>query len=54
MFIAAVCDVAFRLVCSPTGSSPKTASKQNAATPSAIATSIRENPFITQRRLIIA
>jgi hypothetical protein len=43
IFVAAVCEVALRFVCTPTGIKPKTAIKQKAPTPRARVTSIREN-----------
>ena len=43
MLLAIVCELALRFVCTPTGSKPRTASKQNAATPKASVTSTNEN-----------
>jgi len=43
ILVAAVCEVAFRFVCTPTGIRPKTAIKQKAATPMAKVNSTREN-----------
>ena len=43
MFVAAVWDVALRVVCTPTGIMPITAIKQNAAIPRASVTSTSEN-----------
>jgi hypothetical protein len=43
MLVAAVWEVAFRFVCTPTGIKPKTAIKQNAAIPIARVNSTREN-----------
>src|SRR4029453_237935 len=54
MFVAAVYEVALRFVCTPTGIRPKTAIKQNAATPSARVTSTSENAAILQLRCLMA
>jgi hypothetical protein len=43
MFVAAVCEVEFRVVCTPTGINPKTAMRQKAETPKARTSSTREN-----------
>ena len=43
MLLTAVCELALRFVCTPTGSKPRTAIKQNAATPKARTTSSKEN-----------
>jgi hypothetical protein len=43
MLVAAVCDVAFRFVCTPTGIRPKIAIREKAAIPRARVTSTREN-----------
>jgi hypothetical protein len=43
MLLAAVCELALRFVCTPTGSKPRTAVKQNAATAKAKTSSIKEN-----------
>src|SRR5436853_7725886 len=42
MLIAAVCEIAFRLVCAPMGNRAKIAIRLTAVTPSAIVTSISE------------
>ena len=41
--VAAVCEVALRFVCTPTGIKPRMAIRQNDATPRASTTSTREN-----------
>jgi hypothetical protein len=46
IFVAAVCEVALRLVWTPTGINPKRATKQIAAIPIARVTSTRENAAI--------
>jgi len=43
MFVAAVCEVAFRFVCIPTGIKPKTAKRQKATIPKARTSSTKEN-----------
>jgi hypothetical protein len=43
MLVAAVCEVALRFVCIPTGIRPKTAIRQKAATPKARTSSTKEN-----------
>src|SRR5437762_2838169 len=43
MLVAAVCEVALRFVCTPTGIKPKTAIKQNPARPRARVNSTSEN-----------
>ena len=43
MLVAAVCEVALRFVCTPTGIKPTMAIRQNAATPRARTISTREN-----------
>ena len=43
ILVAAVCEVALRFVCTPTGIKPKTAIKQKAATPMAKVNSTSEN-----------
>jgi hypothetical protein len=54
IFAPPVCDVALRFVCTPTGSKPKTAIKQNATIPIAIVTSISEKAATKGNFLIIA
>jgi hypothetical protein len=54
MFAAALCEVALRFVCTPMGIRPKTASKQNAATPKARVTSTSENAWTRRRPNIIS
>src|SRR6266545_8394925 len=46
ILLAAVCDVALRFVCTPTGISPKMAIKQKAAIPRARVTSTREKAHL--------
>src|SRR5205823_4731947 len=46
--VAAVCEVALRFVCTPTGTKPKTAIRQNPATPKASVTSTSENAAVLQ------
>ena len=48
-FVAAVCEVELRLVCTPTGIKPKTAIKQKAATPMARVSSTSEKPEALSR-----
>ena len=43
MLVTEVCELALRFVCTPTGSKPRMAIKQNAATPKARTTSSKEN-----------
>ena len=43
MFVAAVCELALRFVCTPTGIKPTMATRQNPATPRARTISTREN-----------
>src|SRR5262249_56144486 len=50
MLVAAVCEVALRFVCMPTGIRPKTAIRQKAATPKARTSSTTENPPAPQAR----
>ena len=52
MLVAAVCEVALRFVCTPTGTKPKTAIKQKAAIPKARVTSMRENAAIERLRSV--
>src|SRR6476619_899432 len=49
MLVAAVCEVALRFVCTPTGIRPSTAIKQKAATPRAIISSTKENAEVDCR-----
>jgi len=42
MLVAAVCEVALRFVCIPTGIKPKTAKRQKPATPKARTSSTKE------------
>jgi hypothetical protein len=51
ILVAAVCEVALRFVCTPTGIKPKTAIKAKAATPIARVNSTRENAAVD--RLIV-
>ena len=48
MFVAAVCEVAFRFVCIPTGIKPKTAKRQKATIPKARTSSTRENAAVLE------
>jgi hypothetical protein len=54
IFVAAVWEVAFRFVCTPTGIKPKTAIKQNAATPRAKVTSTSENAALVNCARLMA
>src|SRR5205809_8028277 len=54
MFVAAVCEVALRFVCTPIGTKPKTAIKQKAAIPRARVSSTRENAWTRRRPNIIS
>jgi hypothetical protein len=48
MLVAAVCEVALRFVCTPTGTKPKTATKQKAAIPIAMVNSTSENADVNR------
>jgi hypothetical protein len=54
ILVAAVCEVALRFVCTPTGIKPKTAIKQNAAIPIARVNSTRENAAVETVERFIA
>jgi hypothetical protein len=53
MFVPVVWEVALRFVCTPTGTKPKTAIKQRAATPKARVNSTREKAAIERLRSFI-
>jgi hypothetical protein len=52
MLVAAVWEVALRFVCTPTGTKPKTAIKQKAATPRARVSSTSEKAAAVDRFFI--
>jgi hypothetical protein len=51
---AAFCEIHIWVVCTPTGSNPKTAIKQKPATPKARVTSTRENEAVVCKQRFIA